>query len=175
MKRSIAIDMDDTVADTLNRHIEWYEREFGICISRNEMVGKKIYDVVPSVHLDKVRSFPHHPDFFRDLDVIDGAVEVIQRLSQKYNIYFASAAMEYPASFSAKYDWLRSNFPFINDMNFIFCGAKSFLNCDYLVDDSPRHIDAFSGKGFLFNAVHNVHETGYNRVNSWYELMEKLD
>lgn len=174
MKPSIAIDMDDTVADTLSRHIEWYERDFGVRLSRNDMAGKKIYDVVPGVHLDRVRQFPHHPDFFKDLVVIDGAVEVIEQLSKDYDIYFASAAMEYPSSFSAKYEWLRKTFPFVSDMNFIFCGAKSFLNCDYLVDDSPRHIDVFSGKGFLFDAVHNVHETGYERVKGWQDLKEKL-
>lgn len=174
MKPSIAIDMDDTVADTLSRHIEWYDREFGVSISRKELAGKKIYDVVPVGHLDRVRSFPHHPDFFRDLNVIDDAVEVIEQLSNSYNIYFASAAMEYPASFSAKYDWLRTTFPFIEDMNFIFCGTKAFLNCDYLVDDSPRHLDAFSGRGFLFDAAHNIHEVGYERVKSWHDLAGKI-
>ena len=107
MKQSIAIDMDDTVADTLQRHISWYKNEFGITLTKEAVRGKKIYDVVATEHLSKVRSFPHDPNFFRDLDVIENAVDVIYDLSKKYEIYFASAAMEYPSSFNAKYDWLK--------------------------------------------------------------------
>jgi 5'(3')-deoxyribonucleotidase len=173
-KKSIAIDMDDTVADTLSRHLERYQQEFGIKLNREDMLGKKIYDVVPKEHLATVRQFPHHPDFFRDLPVFDEAVEVIKELSQDYRIYFASAAMEYPSSFDAKYSWLKKHFPFINELNFIFCGYKGMLNCDYLIDDSSCHIEAFSGQGLLFDAVHNRFETGYNRVHSWSEVRAKL-
>ena len=169
MRKSIAIDMDDTVADTLQRHIAWYEKEFGIRLAKENMSGKKIYDVVAPEHLNQVRNFPRHPDFFRDLNPIDNAVEVIRELSTRFDIYFVSAAMEYPSSFNAKYDWLRSYFPFISDMNYVFCGFKGMLNCDYLIDDSSRHIDAFKGEGLLFTAESNLHEQGYNRINNWLE------
>lgn len=174
MKKSIAIDMDDTVADTLSRHIDWYHRRFGILLDKNEMSGKKIYDCVDSRHLAQVRNHPHEANFFQDLVVFDNAINVIKELSQSYEIYFASAAMEYPSSFKSKYDWLRKNFPFISDMNYIFCGYKGMLNCDYLIDDSSRHIDVFSGEGILFDAPHNQHESGYNRVTNWLEIKSKL-
>lgn len=169
MRKTIAIDMDDTVADTLARHLEWYKQEFGIELSKAAVSGKKIYDVVPAEHLDRVRSFPRHPEFFKNLAVIENAVEVIRELSQTYEIYFVSAAMEYPTSFNAKYEWLQQHFSFISDMNYVFCGYKGMLNCDYLIDDSSRHIDAFHGQGFLFTAESNVHELGYQRINSWLE------
>ncbi|NHQ84663.1 5'-3'-deoxyribonucleotidase [Iodobacter sp. HSC-16F04] len=172
MKKSIAIDMDDTVADTLQRHLTWYKNEFGITLSKEMLRGKKIYDVVLKEHVNRVRSFPHHPDFFRDLNVIENAAEVIFELSKDYEIYFASAAMEYPSSFNAKYDWLKHNFPFINEMNFIFCGYKGMLNCDYLIDDSSRHIDTFSGQGYLFTSEKNINETSYQRINNWLEAKE---
>ena len=169
MRKSIAIDMDDTIADTLQRHLSWYKKEFGITLTKEMLYGKKIYDIVPKAHLQTVRSFPHHPDFFRDLAVISPAIEAIKELSQSYDIYFASAAMEYPSSFTAKYEWLKKHFPFINEMNFIFCGYKGILNCDYLIDDSPRHIDAFNGHGLLFTAQSNIHLPGYQRINNWSE------
>lgn len=172
MRKSIAIDMDDTVADTLQRHISWYKNEYGILLSKEDLRGKKIYDVVAPEHLSKVRSFPYDPNFFRDLEVIDHAKEVIFELSETYEIYFASAAMEYPSSFAAKYDWLKVHFPFISDMNYIFCGFKGMLNCDYLIDDSSRHIDAFKGTGYLFTAESNLHESGYNRINGWLEARD---
>ncbi|MCF2948560.1 hypothetical protein L0668_10615 [Paraglaciecola aquimarina] len=174
IRKSIAIDMDDTVADTLSRHIERYQQEFGITLDRKDMLGKKIYDIVPKEHLATVRQFPHHPDFFKDLPVFDNAVQVIKELSQEYRIYFASAAMEYPSSFNAKYAWLKKHFPFINELNFIFCGYKGVLNCDYLIDDSSCHIDVFSGQGYLFDSTHNHYETGYQRVNNWLDVKSKF-
>ena len=172
MKKSIAIDMDETVADTLARHLEWYKNSFGITLTKNEMCGNKIYDVVPKEHLNKVKNYPNHPDFFRDLDVYENAVDVIKKLSVNYEIYFVSAAMEYPSSFNAKYEWLRKHFPFISDMNYIFCGYKGMLNCDYLIDDSAHHIDAFNGKGYLFSATHNTNQSNYERINNWSEALE---
>ena len=174
MKPSIAIDMDETIADTLTRHIDWYEESFAVTLNRNRLNGYKIYDVAPAEHLETVRGFPRHPDFFKGLDVKQDAVDAIRKLSESYDIYFASAAMEYPTSFTAKYEWLREHFPFISDMNYIFCGFKGMLNCDYLIDDSPRHIDAFNGKGLLYSAPHNIYEEGYERVASWREIVEKL-
>ncbi|WP_096085979.1 5' nucleotidase, NT5C type [Agaribacterium haliotis] len=167
MRASIAIDMDDTVADTLSRHISWYKQRFGIVLAKEQLAGKSFYDAVQKEHRSAVQQHPHEADFFDQLDVIDNAVEVIQHLSQSYDIFFASAAMEYPSSFPAKYRWLRQHFPFISPMNYIFCGYKGMLNCDYLIDDSPRHLDNFKQTGLLFSAPHNSQYSNYQRVQNW--------
>lgn len=174
MRKSVAIDMDDTIADTLSRHAGWYEKEFGIAIPGEDLKGARIHEIVPEEHMEAVLAYPHHPDFFAGLDLIDGAAEAIEYLSGKYDVYFATAAMEYPASFTAKYEWLQKHFPFISNMNYIFCGFKGILNCDFLIDDSPRHIDAFKGQGFLFTAPHNINESGYQRIKYWREIREIL-
>ncbi len=170
MKKSIAIDMDQTVADTLQRHLEWYYREFGVKLTKQDTLEHRIYEVIPPEHLATVREFPNHPDFFRDLDIFPDAQAVIKRLSKHYDIYFASAAMEHANSFTAKYEWLQKHFPFIDPLNYIFCGVKHMLNCDYLIDDSTRHIDVFPGTGLLFTAEHNIHKKDFQRVNNWLEI-----
>lgn len=174
MRKSIAIDIDYTVADTLSRYIDWYHRDFGILISKDKVRGGKLYDIVDKEHRGDVKNFPDHPDFFADLPVFPGAIKTIKQLAEDYDIFFATAAMEHPNSFSAKYDWLKTHFPFVSNMNYIFCGFKGILNCDYLIDDTPRHLDAFKGKGLLFEAQHNVNCEGYERVSSWQEVPAKL-
>lgn len=96
--------------------------------------------------------------------------EVIQSLSQQYEIYITTAAMEFPSSFTAKYEWLREHFDFLDEMNFVFCGDKSIIHVDYLIDDNARHFEHFSGQGILFTAPHNWNVTGYDRVNNWQEV-----
>lgn len=165
--------MDDTVADMVSRQLEWYANKFGVTMSRQDLDGKKIYECIPQEHVAEAKGFPDHPEFFEDLTVIDNAVESIRRLSEHYQIYFASAAMEHPNSFGAKYRWLKQHFGFISEMNYIFCGYKGILNCDFLVDDNPDNIDAFTGLGFLYDAPHNRDSRDYQRICSWQEA-EKL-
>ncbi|SBS40041.1 Putative 5'(3')-deoxyribonucleotidase [Marinomonas spartinae] len=174
MRKRIAIDMDETVCDSLGRHIEWYNKQFSTQLTKEDTAGTRIYHVVPVEHMAAVKSYPHHPDFFRDLMVFDDAIESIKTLSEQYDIFFVTAAMEYPTSFQAKYEWLKKHFPFIHELNYVFCGDKSIINADYLIDDTPKHLATFDGKGLLFHAFHNMYATDFQRVYSWKEVLETL-
>ena len=172
MRKRIAIDMDETICDTVTRHIDWYNAEFKQHLKKDDLLGKKIYNHVPPEHLARVRSYPDNPEFFMDLTPLDDAIDIIKELNQHFDIYIATAAMEHPTSFAAKYDWLVGHLPFISPMNFIFCGDKGIVNADYLIDDSSRHFRFFSGTGVLFTAPHNISEAANVRVNSWLEVKE---
>ena len=78
--------------------------------------------------------------------------------------------MEFPLSFTAKFQWLKQHFPFISPMNIVFYGSKNILNADYLIDDNSRHFHAFCREGILSTAPHNIHVEGYKRVNNWQEV-----
>ena len=80
--------------------------------------------------------------------------------------------MEVPTSFTAKYEWLGRHFPFIPASHIVFCGDKSILQADYLIDDNPRQLKRFGGEGILYDAHHNVHATGFRRVKNWLEVEE---
>ena len=174
MRKRIAIDMDETICDSLLRHVEWYNTKFGTSLTKEDTAGKRIYHAIPEEHVAEVKSYPRHPDFFRDLVVFDDAIDSIKILSEQYDIFFVTAAMEYPTSFQAKYEWLQKHFPFIDELNFVFCGDKSIINADYLIDDTPKHLDTFDGEGLLFHALHNMNAIGYQRVYNWKEILEKL-
>ncbi len=63
--------------------------------------------------------------------------------------------MEVPASFTGKYEWLKEHFDFLSEDNFVFCGNKSIIKADYLIDDSVIQLNRFSGKGILFHSYRN--------------------
>lgn len=170
MKR-IAIDMDEVIADAVDKHLKLYNRDFNDNIMLSDLQGKKLRDIRPHRENNILEYFTD-PTFFSDLKVIDDSQEVIRELSDTYEIFITTAAMEVPASFTAKYEWLKQHFPFIPDMNFVFCGDKSIIHADYLIDDHSRHFKRFIGQGILYTAPHNIHETGYVRVNNWKEVRE---
>ena len=100
------------------------------------------------------------------------AQRVLGRLQQHYEVFIASAAMEVPTSFNAKYRWLARHFPSIPATHIVFCGDKSILRADYLIDDNPRQLRRFVGEGILYDAPHNIAVKGFRRVCNWLEIEE---
>lgn len=174
MRQRIAIDMDETIVDTMARHLDWYNQEFSQTLTKADLHGSKIYHRVAPEHVAKVRSYPDDPAFFVDIPPYEHAIDVIQALHQQYDIIIATAAMEHPNSFAPKYQWLVKYLPFLSPMNFIFCGNKGFVNADYLIDDSSRHFNGFSGQGILYSAPHNLFEKADKRVNNWQDVHSLL-
>jgi 5'(3')-deoxyribonucleotidase len=173
MKR-IAIDMDEVIADANLRIIDWYERDFSRRITFEELHGKSFMDVVLPEHRPKIREYLHTDGFFKDMAVIENSQEVIAELSKKYEIFITTAAMEFPTSFVHKYEWMKEHFPFIPWSHIVFCGDKSIINADYLIDDRSRHFKHFRGQGILFTSPHNVLEDWNPRVNNWKEVADLL-
>jgi 5'-nucleotidase len=110
--------------------------------------------------------------FFEDLAVLPDCQDVVRELADRYEVFIASAAMDVPCSFDAKYRWLQRHFPFIPPSHIVFCGDKTIVDADYLIDDRPRHFAKFRGQALLFSAPHNAGATGYTRVSSWKEVRE---
>lgn len=169
MKR-IAIDMDDTVVDTSAALIAAYNAMFGAAVTKADLAGRYLPEILEGEHRRWVEQVFANEGFFRDLPVMPGSQKVIHALMKRYEVFITTAAMEVPSSFAAKFDWLRRHFPFIPPSHFVFCGDKSVLAVDFLIDDQPRHFERFRGQGILFSAPHNLPETRYERVHSWSDV-----
>jgi 5'-nucleotidase len=168
-RKTIAIDMDGVLADVEIQFINWYEKEYGIRVSQESMLGKTESDSFP----DKtaIRRFVLTPGFFSSLPLMPGAVEAVKELMENYEVYIVSAAMEFPQSLIEKYNWLQEHFPFIGWRNIILCGDKSVINTDYMIDDHCKNLDTCTGKGILFSAAHNANITHHIRANNWTEVL----
>jgi len=170
--KSIAIDMDGVLADTETHFINWYEKEHGIRVPLESMIGVPEGQGFPDK--EAVYRFLFTPGFFRSLPLMPGAVEALSRLNELYDIYIVSAAMEFPHSLPEKYEWLQEHFPFIHWRRIVFCGDKGLIKADYMIDDHIKNLDKFTGTTLLFNAAHNAHVTHHRRVNSWEEVLNLL-
>jgi 5'-nucleotidase len=169
MKR-IAIDMDEVIADATLQFMNWYERDYEKRIELEQITGRHFREVGPAEHTEAVRKYPHTEGFFKDMAVMEDSQQVMLQLSKKYELFITTAAMEFPASLVHKYTWLKQHFPFIPWTNFVFCGDKSIIHADYLIDDHTRHFRRFSGQGVLFTSPMNLQEVWTPRVNNWQEV-----
>jgi 5'-nucleotidase len=173
MKR-LCIDMDETIADTATEYLGRYNRDNGTNLTKADLLGKTFYDIVYPQHRETAKEYFFQDDFFVDLPLVSDSQRVLASLAKKYEVFIASAAMEFPDSFTPKYRWLERHFPFLDPLRFVFCGDKSILNADYLIDDDARHFKHFKGEGLLFSAPHNHGVTGYRRVADWAEVEQIL-
>jgi len=171
-RKRIAIDMDEVIADTLVKFLNVCNTELGLTLSKSDLTGRNLWDVIGKEHFPTLKGFVNGQDFFADLDVMADSQDVIRRLMERYEVFISSAAMEVPTSFAAKFDWLKVHFGYIPASHIVFCGDKAILNADYLIDDNARHFERFRGEGILYSAPHNARVEGYRRVSSWKEVEE---
>jgi 5'-nucleotidase len=174
----IAVDMDEVIADAFGKMLNAYNERTGLNITR-EQVAEKGFDgtmtgtLSPELRAEFERMC-HSNDFFADLELMEGSQEALRQLSEHYEIFIASAAMDVPSSFDAKFKWLQRHFSFIPPSHYVFCGDKSILLADYLIDDRPRHFDHFIGTGILFTAPHNARRDAPLRANTWADVVRIL-
>lgn len=176
MKRTIGIDMDGVLADIEDHILQSYAAETGIILTREDIKGKSEEELFPD--RETVMKICNKAGFFRNLPLMEGAVETVKKLTEDYEVYIVSAAMEFPLSLFEKREWLAEHFPFIGWRNIIFCGDKSIIDTDYLIDDHCKNLDFCKGKPLMFTAFHNVEKDHHQRVNHWNEvpgLLKKLE
>ncbi|AJW63456.1 Putative 5'(3')-deoxyribonucleotidase [Elizabethkingia miricola] len=167
MKKRVLVDMDGVLADVYHQFIKYEERDSGVRIKIEDSRG-----------LDETIAFPnvdkhlHELGFFRNLQVMEDSIEVMEYLNSKYEVFILSAAMEFPNSLREKYDWLAEYFPFITWEQIIFCGSKKVVTGDYMIDDYPKNLDTFQGEKLLFTQPHNLYvdNSDYRRIDSWKEI-----
>ena len=177
VKRSrlrIAIDMDEVMADSLTRHLQLYNDEFGANLRKQDLQGKPLHLTVPEAHRRRIDEIALSDGFFWDLDVMPGCQEVIRDLTERYDVFIVTAAMEFPNSFLPKHAWLQEHFPFLDIRNVVYCGDKSIVDADIMIDDRIRNLEQFEGMRILFSAPHNLNEKRFLRVNSWKEVRALL-
>jgi 5'-nucleotidase len=173
-KQRIAIDMDEVLADTLARFLSEYNREFGENLTKAHLSERKLAEIIPADRRARLRHYALSPGFFRAIQPMAGSAPVLAELREHYEVFIATAAMEFPTSFNEKYEWIKAHFPDFPASHIVFCGDKSVVAADFLIDDSPRHFDRFKGQGFLFTAPHNLKELRYPRLNDWADVRRQF-
>jgi 5'-nucleotidase len=169
MKR-ILVDMDGVLADVYTRFFELYEEETGLQKTMDEIIGIKEGEAFP-----EAKRWVETPGFFRTLPLIHDSQRILKLLHDHYEIIIVSMATEFPASLTDKQLWLNEHFPFISWRQVVFCGNKSLIRADLMIDDHFKNLDIFEGETIIFTQPHNLNTTDHHHriVSSWVEI-EKL-
>ena len=167
---TIVVDMDEVLADTLGGQLSRYNREFKERLSTDDLHGWSIWEAVPATRVPDLERHLAADDFYPGLAVFPNSQIVMERLQHRYELYIATAVMEYPRSFQGKYEWIRKYFPFIQPSHIVFCGHKGILSGEYLIDDNSFQLSQFTGTKILYSSPANCRRTDFRRVNNWIEI-----
>lgn len=167
-KKVLIVDIDDTVAKLEKGWLkaigdgtgEYQNNFLAWDVAKQFKCGNKVYS-----YLDY--------DLFRNLEVVEYSREVLTKLSEVYEVYFATSAVQNRASLLAKLEWIEEHFPFIPLDNLILCGNKKQIKGDIMIDDGSHNLKYFEGRKLLFDCHHNRNDNDFERVLNWKEI-EKL-
>lgn len=135
-KKILYIDMDGVCADfekgvkDLKPDMLWTEEEVDIVCKENKNV-------------------------FRNLPEIKGAVEAVNKLKEKYDIYFLSTPMHHVSdSYSDKRIWIKQKFGEWADKRLILTHRKDLNSGDFLIDDRLTNgSESFEGEHIHFGTL----------------------
>jgi len=170
MKR-ILVDMDGVLADVYPRFFELYEEETGLKKTMDEIIGLKEGEAFP-----ELCRWVEIPGFFRTMPVMPDSQRVLKLLNENYEILVISMATEFPTSLTDKQMWMNDHFSFISWKQVIFCGNKSLIPADLMIDDHFKNLDNFDGETIMFTQPHNINSTDHHhkKVSSWVEIERLL-
>lgn len=173
-KPRLAIDMDEVIADANAYHASWLAETYGYDWSPAEIAATSLKALSTDEHNRSWEEILHLGDVFGSFGVMPGSQDALADLADRFEVFITTAAMEFPASCGPKFSWLQKHFPFISPMNIVFCGDKSIIAADLLVDDNLRHFARFKGQGVLFSAPHNLAADWSFRVSDWADAKKRL-
>ncbi len=156
------------MADVSQQFQTWYTRQTGVVIDPASLVGVPEPEAFPDSKV--LWEFLFTPGFFRSVPVMKDSQQVMEALNKKYEVFIVSSALEFPQSLGEKFEWLGEHFPFISWKQIVFCGSKSVIKGDYMIDDYLKNLDFFEGEKLLYTAPHNQLLQGHKRVNNWQEV-----
>jgi len=171
LKQRLIVDMDGVLADVYEQLLNYEKSETGIRQSLENLYGKPEH-----IAFKNMSKYVLSKGFFRNAPVIDGSIQALYRLNEHYELFIVSAATEFPQSMEEKYDWLGEHFPFISWQQMVFCGLKSVVRGDIMIDDHYKNLDNFQGRTILFTQPHNygLDNKTHTRVFSWQEILDLL-
>jgi 5'(3')-deoxyribonucleotidase len=169
---SLLIDMDGVIADTMGGMFDYVEEHFGHSLAHEDIQDYWFQNLPRSDIFTALRS----RGFYRNLDVITGAVRAVNRLREEYNgnVYICSKPMDgLDTCETEKRDWLTEYFDEDFAINAIIAHDKTTVQGRVIIEDNPE-IAGGIWQPVIFDQPYNRHSQ-YPRMYGWHDLQVVRD
>lgn len=172
-KLVLLLDMDEVVVDFTRAWINRFRDKSGITLNREDWVAWDLKRILPEEVFEGFVATLREPGFFRHLPPMEGSIEGIRQLNERYDIVFLTASSQY--AYNDKFHWIEEHLPFVTKPNLILTHRKDLVLGEYLVDDAPHNLLSSPAKTkIIFDAPWNRNLTCFKRVKNWGELVQFL-
>ena len=177
MERSIGVDVDLTIVDTLTEWVEWWEEKTGKEFPWHKIGSDFSINDALKEHMDAtaVLDFWKKEDLYDDLEPIYGVFKTLSLLSTGYDIYFLSHCQ--PEHFESKKRFLDRYFPFHSGL--INTSRKYQIECDIYFDDHCYYVEKIiehrpHSKVYQYVTADNIYQLvdGATPLYTWSDFYE---
>lgn len=175
-KKTVFVDMDGILNRFWEPYVQYYNQIYQDKkkLGANDLVD---YSVARCLGLTDTMadrldlSIMSKQEFWLNIPVYNGAIEVMERLCERFDVYVLSTPWSgYKDCIRDKMMWMESKFPFFNTKNMIFTHHKSLLRGDVIVDDHPKNLQLFQGKTVTITYPYNKDVKVDFRSTSWHDI-----
>ena len=158
MKLSLSEEYGPSPKDILYVDMDGVLVDFKSGINRLNAEAQKKYSTHPE----------DAPGVFALMDPLPGAIEALERLRKKFDIYILSTApWANPSGWADKLEWVKMHLDSYFEKRLILCHHKNLLKGSYLIDDRHKHgADIFGGEWIHFDTA---------EFPDWSAVLEYLD
>ena len=172
----IIVDQDQVLCKWVERVLEWYNEDKGTSFTKNDIGTWDMKMNLGPQSEDFLRSCMRYPDFYKELDEIEGAVRGMKKLVDAgHDVIIATAVPKCAGiAYHGKLEWIRKHMPWFKLENFVAIQRKSLLSGDILLDDGPHNIKQWLDTGrqaVVFDAPWNKEQKATARVKHWNEFI----
>ena len=174
-KRTIAIDVDDTVLNLISSWLDSYNRKFDDNLKEESITEWDISQFVKTEAKNAVYEFIHKPRVFSKAKPVEGALEAINYMREsKSRIIYVTAN----DPMNVKFGWLKDHGFIEDEEDLIVAKDKTLIIADMIVDDNFDNVYYFNGMGMLLTKPWNKGFTnsdmrnGMGRIKGWSEFMD---
>ena len=170
----ILIDMDDTMEQLLRAWLRAVNKKYNRNAVYDEVRAWDVSKAYPGLTHDQVYGVLSEPGFWKTVEPMPDAPQVIRRLMDRGHEVFVVTASTYDTVHQRMEDHLFRHFPFLSPEQVIITFRKQLLQGDILIDDGVHNLEGGSYKKILVTAPYNedydAEGHGMIRVNSWKEI-----
>jgi 5'-nucleotidase len=176
----ILLDQDEVLAKWNSRILQWWNEDCGTALTEDDIEDNwNLEKILGPGARHFIRSCMRWPDFYTDLEEVEGAVEGVRTLMDMgHDVMIVSAVPTTAAiAYHGKCQWLRKHMPFFSLDNFVAIKRKDRMIGDLLFDDGPHNLKAWKATGRIAVAMDRRHNRDADcsaRVKNWKEFISYI-
>lgn len=182
MKKKLLIDLDYVICypgflTILNKFL-------GTNYKEEDFTDYIVDDIIgPQERKEEFYDFYLKHNGYDDAILMDNVKEVLQKLTEKYDIYICTACVMFGIELRSgklymdKFNYLIKEFPFLDPRKFIFTNSKNLFEADVQIDDRIHNLQGNVKLKLLYDAYHNqdideetLNKSNIRRVKGWKEI-----